>query len=145
MATFIATTSSNEARLTDADAVKEVLDRYFFDGEVQAAIRYGPDSFCALVVYGYDWPAAWKLPPGAEEPDWDEDPDDGFDQFLKEIAPFLAEPLTIQAIGAEACRFPLVATEWHIAPGATEVEINGFRHSADDLQHVEARPASVLA
>jgi hypothetical protein len=126
MATFIATTSSNEVRVTDADAVQRVLDRYYWDGDIQALLD-GPDSFKALVIFGYAWPAAWQLKEGAAEPDWDEDSDEGFELFLLDIAPFLAEPLIVQAIGAEHCRFPLVAREWCIRPGDIEIETNGFR------------------
>jgi hypothetical protein len=38
MATFIATTASNNPALKDVDAARKILDRYVFDGEVQAEI-----------------------------------------------------------------------------------------------------------
>ena len=63
------------------------------------------------------------------EPDYDVDSLEVFEDFLKELAPFLIEPLTIQAIGAEKCRFPLCAREWHVRPGATEIEETSFHHS----------------
>ena len=88
-----------------------------------------------LSIYGGDWPGAWKIPDGVDkdnfELDYDADADEGFDEFLKAIAPCLAESLTIQSVGTENCRFPISACEWHVRPGA----INGFRHScteADD-------------
>ena len=71
-------------------------------------------------------------------PDYDEDPDDGFVQFLLDIAPCLAEPLTVQAVGAEKCRFPLSACEWHVRPDSTEVEVQGFHHSCGEPVVVQA-------
>jgi hypothetical protein len=131
MATFIATTASNGARLKDAEAARRVVDRYCWDGDVEVAIQ--TDRSAYLVVYGYDWPGCWKVPEGTEpdafEPDFDQDTYDGFEAFLLDIAPHLAEPLTIQAVGTEKCRFPLSACAWHVRPGATEIEITGFQHS----------------
>lgn len=137
MATFVATAASNDAALKDVDAARRVLDRYFFDGDVQAEIRKDSENGSPyLSVCGYDWPGAWRIPDGVAkdgfEPDFDVDPDIGFDEFLKEVAPCLGEALTIQAIGTENCRFPISACEWHVRPGATEIEINGFRHSCED-------------
>ena len=92
--------------------------------------------------YGYDWPGAWKVPDGVDRedfaPDYDEDPDDGFAQFLLDIAHCLAEPLTVQAVGSEKCRFPLSACEWHIRPGGTEVEVQAFHHSGGEPVVVQA-------
>jgi hypothetical protein len=137
MATFVATTASNDPALKDADAARSVLDRYLFDGEVQAEIHKDTENGQAyLEIAGYDWPGAWRIPEGVVkdefEPDYDADPDDGFGNFLREIAPFLAEPLTIQAVGMQNCRFPLSACEWHIRPGATDIEVNCFRHPVDE-------------
>ena len=137
MATFVATTASNDPVLGDVDAARRILDRYFFDGDFQAEIQEdGDNGGSYLSICGYDWPGAWKIPDGVAkdgyEPDYELDPDEGFDEFLKEIAPFLAEPLTIQAIGTEKCRFPISACEWHVRPGATEIEVNGFRHSCPE-------------
>lgn len=137
MATFVATTASNGPRLKDPEAARKVLERYCWDGDVQALIETDQsDGQAYLALYGYDWPGAWKLPDGANRedfaPDYDEDPDDGFTQVLLDIAPCLAEPLTVQAVGAEKCRFPLSACEWHIRPGGTEVEVQGFHHSCGE-------------
>ena len=132
MATFVATTASNGARLKDPEAVAKILDRYFWDGDVTASIETR-DGQAQLEIYGYDWPGAWRIPDGANrddfEPDYDIDPGDGLEDFLKEVAPYLAEPLTIQSVGSERCRFPLAARELHIRPGETTIEVNGFNHS----------------
>jgi hypothetical protein len=134
MATFVATTTSNGAALRDVEAARKLLDRYYWYGDVQAEI-VGDDAEgqSYLSVYGHDWPGAWWIPDGVDKdafvPDEDIDSGTGFEEFLAAIAPLLAEPLTIQAIGFENCRFPLSACEWHVKPGSTEVEVNGFRHS----------------
>lgn len=135
MATFVATTACNGPRVNDPEAAKKVLDRYLWESDVAAAIKNaGPDGHSYLELYGYDWPDAWKIPDGVDrskfEPDYDADPNDGFEEFLKELAPFLAEPLTVQAVGSEKCRFPLAACEWHIPPGAATVEVTCFNHSS---------------
>lgn len=137
MANFIATTASNGARLKNAEAAEQVLSRYCWDGDVQAVVETNlQDGKPYLVIFGYDWPGAWKIPdsvsPEDFEPDYDVDPGDGFAEFLREIASCLDEPLTVQAVGSEKCRFPLAACEWHIKPDTTEIEVCWFRHSADD-------------
>src|SRR5262249_50188469 len=111
MATFVATTASNNPRLNNAEGAQKILDRYFWDSDVEAVSRSdAADKPPYLAVYGGDWPAAWKIPDGvsreAFEPNFDEDSGDGFEQFLLDIATYLAEPLTIQAVGTEKCRFP---------------------------------------
>ena len=134
MATFVATTSSNGAGVTDPDAVQKILERYHFDGDLEARIETSrSDGNPYLSIWGYDWPGAFKVPDGVPpddfEPDYDVDSLEVFEDFLKEVAPFLAEPLTIQAIGAEKCRFPLCAREWHIRPRAVDIEQTSFQHS----------------
>lgn len=143
MATFLATTASNGPRLRNQEAARQVLERYYWDGDVQALIETDrSDGQAYLALYGYDWPGTWKIPHDVDREafatDYDDDPDDGFAQFLLDIAPCLAEPLTVQAVGSEKCRFPLSACEWHIQPDGTEVEVQGFHHSCDE-------PALVLA
>ena len=61
-----------------------------------------------------------------------EDEGAGFEQLLKELAPYLIDPLTVQAVGHDECCFPFLAREWHIRPRSAEVEINGFQHSWDE-------------
>ena len=134
MATFVATTASSGARLSDAQTAQRVLDRFFWDGDVRAVIRQDEqDGLARLYVYGYDWPGVWKLPDGIRwedfEPDYDVDTVDAFEDFLFAMAPFLAEPLTVQAVGVENCRFPISACEWHVLPGADSIDVTGFRHS----------------
>jgi len=137
MANFTAVTTSNSPRLSDPLQAKTILDHYYIDGEVEAWIsQASPEAPECLVIYGYDWPGAWKIAEGIDpdefEPDDDEDPTDGFEQLLREVAPCLEEPLTVQAVGFTDCRFPLAACEWYVTPGAAEVEVNGFRHCHDN-------------
>jgi hypothetical protein len=53
-------------------------------------------------------------------------PGEGFEDFLREVAPFLAEPLIVQAVGSENCRFPLAACQWLIEPGSKDIRCTGF-------------------
>lgn len=129
MPTFLATTGSNEAAVHDVSGLRRVLDRYFLVGDVRACLRE-VDGTPTLMICGFDWPAAWSMPAGADaddlDPDWDADGDEGFLQLLQDIAPYLTDALVVQAVGAEACRFPLAACQWRVQPGASEVEVNGF-------------------
>jgi hypothetical protein len=134
MATFMATTASNGPRVKDAAAAQEILDRYVWEGDVIAVIRTDEQPY--LAIYGYDWPGAWRVPDGVRrqdfEPDYNIDGGEGFEEFLNAVSPFLAEPLTVQCVGTENCRFPISACEWHVKPGASEIETNGFKHSLDE-------------
>jgi hypothetical protein len=137
MATFIATTASSRPRLTDREAAQDVLDRYHWDSDVTAAIEVDHDGRQAyLAINAYDWPGAYKIPDGIDpddfEPEDDADPVAGFENFLRDIALYLAEPLTVQGIGAEKCRFPLAACEWHIKPGGTQIHVTCFNAIDDE-------------
>ncbi len=150
MATFVATTANNGPRLKDAEAARRVLERYSWDGEIEAVIETDPTNGQAyLALYGYDWPGAWKVPEGEHReefvPDYDQDAYDGFEEFLRDIAPHLAEPLTVQAVGTEKCRFPLSACEWHVRPSAHEIEINGFEHGHDEPAALPTAPTDTPA
>ena len=70
--------------------------------------------------------------------------DDGFVGMLAEFAPYLIEPLTIQAVtlttpGDEQETCPLDAAEWQVWPGVAEVEKNQFRHGEDSCVGTFAR------
>lgn len=138
MADFIPITASNDPKLNDHEAVERIIADYFVDPEFNVGVCFDRDTGVPyLFMYGYVWPEAWKLGEGVPRDEFDpygndlyEDGADGFEQLLTDIAPYLAEALTVQAVGAERCRFPLAASEWHIDVGGTEVEvICGFRHS----------------
>lgn len=143
MADFFAT-DCNRPRLQDARAVQAIIERHYFDWELEVGIEFDPtDDQQHLTIFGFGWPGAWEMPmdpvPNNWEPDFDGDGIDGFEGFLREVAPHLAEPLTVQAVGSFQCQFPLLACEWHVTPGATEIRINGFRRC--DFPH----PASPKA
>lgn len=136
MSEFLSTTACNHPRLKDHDVVNKILDSYFFDPDFNVGVGFDHDTGMPfLFCYGYVWPEAWKRAGGVKPEDFDpyveeiyEQGADGFVQLLKEIAPYLSEPLTVHAIGAVKCRFPLSATEWHIMPGRKKVEVTEFRH-----------------
>jgi len=128
---FVATTASNSPKLRDLEAARKVLAHYKWDGAVKPDIELDHGQ-ARLAVYGFGWPGAWRMPDGLDpekyKPDRDVDSEDGFADFLKEMLPYLAEPLTVHAVGTENCRFPISACEWHVRPCTTEVEVNGFHY-----------------
>jgi hypothetical protein len=136
MADFLPTTACNSARIKDHQTVDRIIAGYYFNDHLNVGTSFDAENGMPhLFIYGYCWPDAWKLPEGQSPEDFDpyssdawDDSDDGFTKFLQEIAPYLLEPLTVQAVGAEKCRFPLAACEWHVRPGAKRLKIGGFRH-----------------
>ena len=75
-----------------------------------------------LVIYGYDVLVAHLMTDDGEA-----DPDsDVTAEFLEGLAPYLAEPLIIQAIENEKCCFPIVAQELKIYPDG-QIEYNSFK------------------
>ncbi|MBI3411448.1 MAG: hypothetical protein HY040_24230 [Planctomycetes bacterium] len=147
MATFVATTASNCPRLKNPEAAGKVLERYFWDGDLTVTCAKDEQTgHSHLNVYGYEWPGGWRIPDGVDpeefELDYDVDSSDGFEDFLKEIAPFLAEPLTVQSVGSEKCRFPISACEWHVRPGTAKVEVNGFSYSCPEAETYSETPST---
>ena len=137
MSDFMPVTACNHPVLTDHTAVEAIIARYWLDPEFSVGVGFDrqtgqPYLFC----FGYVWPEAWKVPDGVSPGDFDpyeegvyEDGAEGFLEMLQNLAPYLDDALTVQAVGSIKCQFPLSATEWHIEPNGTEVEINEFRHS----------------
>jgi hypothetical protein len=136
MADFIAVAASNGPRLTNPEAVAEILKTFNLDEDLNVGIDLDQETGnSSLYLYGFAWPEAWKLTEGVTLANFDPYADgvyelgaEEFVQLLKEVAPHLAEPLTVHAIGNTKCHFPLSACEWHIEPGGKEVELNEFRH-----------------
>lgn len=146
MADFMAALTSNSPRVKDPQGALAVINRYHFDydASVEISADRADEQQKYLTLYGDGWPEAWKIPPGVDtddfEPDYDADSGEGFEEFLKDVAPYLAEPLTVQAVGHTKCRFPFSACEWHVRPGNGKVEISGFKHCCDQPIIVEESP-----
>jgi hypothetical protein len=130
MADFLAVTASNGPALKDTRAVEAILSRFVWDDDLNIELQIDPDTGApCLCVYGYSWPEAWPLPDGVPAEDfdrYDDEVEDGVEQLLEGVAPHLAGPLCVQAIGWEKCRYPLAACQWCIDPGGTHVTIGGF-------------------
>jgi len=82
-----------------------------------------------IQIYGYDWFAVYEKyevinsdTPEEKEVDYD---NDVTDTFLEGLKPFLEEPLIVQSIGNEKCRYPLSAWEWKVNPEG-EIQQGGF-------------------
>ena len=144
MATFEGRTASSGpgVRAENADAVRAVLARYRLRCEgVEVGLapeeksRDGqrvPTGRYRLYFHGYDTPDVWRpeegRDPEGEGFDWDEDGTaDCLEELMLAVAPYLEGPWVIQCVGAEKCRFPMVASEWRVEPGGTEVQYNGFK------------------
>ena len=70
MATFIAVTASNGPRLKNRKVAEQILERFLWDGDVEAVIRTDPPGRKPyLAICGYDWPGAWRIPEGVDRDD----------------------------------------------------------------------------
>jgi hypothetical protein len=138
LADFMAVTACSNPRIKDHEAVEALIQKYYFDPDFQVGVGFDEeDGSPYLFAYGYVWPEAWPLPEYSSRPTFDpyagdtyEEGDDGFLQFMKDVARHLLEPLTLQAIGNTKCRFPLSACQWTIRPGSRRVHIIKFREVA---------------
>lgn len=112
MATLQTTTASNWPAIDSASVaeMEVIIDEYAFVGnweDLTVAVRESTDDDSRLALYGY---AAFE----ASKPilDENEDPIDwehGYtEEFLERLAPHLEEPLVVETIGHEKCRFPLI-------------------------------------
>jgi hypothetical protein len=82
VATFMAVTTSSSARLRDAEAVRKLLDCYFWDGDVEATITTeGTDRQAYLTICGYDWPSTSRIPEGAEPASLENNDANEFEKF----------------------------------------------------------------
>jgi hypothetical protein len=133
---FDAVTTSNRPRLREPSAARALLDQYPLAEDVRAWIETDEDTGRQyLTICGDGWPRACRIVEGGDSSEAVyedvEEKGAGFEQLLKELAPCLADPLTVQAVGHDECCFPFAAREWHIRPGSAGVEINDFQHSWD--------------
>jgi hypothetical protein len=119
MGTFYGVTASNGARIKEGkvEEVKKLMDKYDFSRGLECMIDNG-----SIYLLGYEWPDLWLK----YEDDDDQDCEDNFEEFLKELAPFLSENLVIHAIGNEKCIFPLAAMEIKVTPHG-KIRKNTFR------------------
>jgi hypothetical protein len=123
-------TASNEAKIKRAKEkdVMKLADKYDFLTE------WGPYPLLGglvcqikngrIRIFGYDWPNL-SSEPNNDESNWE--CIDNFEEFLKEIAPFLAEDLIIHSVGDEGCIFPLIAREIKVTPRGKVVRGGGFK------------------
>ena len=136
MNTFWFLTTSNKPRLRDPTQVQQIIGRYWFDFDFTVAVEDHPDGQHCLGIQGNGWPAAWLPPPdtSSEEwyPDFDTSGQEEFAAFLAEVAPFLTEALTVQAIGTAAGEFPFSACEWRVEPNAATVARMEFTSNAEN-------------
>jgi hypothetical protein len=107
MANFEGTTASNGAKINPrkAKAIMAIVEDYnFAGGDIDVMVEDNK-----LHIYGHAWLDVQKA-------DNDEQWEDCIDEFLTRLAPLLKEPLIIQCIGAEKCRYPLSAMQVSVTP-----------------------------
>lgn len=158
---YFGCSTSNRARVSDAEAVWGICKRYYFSGPYSVEIK--EDENTGQCFISLDTDGEFYVAVDAEcgecvgavlyadvGVDFDDDHEmtdqeldmldeavsnggeAGFLKLLLELAPYLETPFTVHTVGGDIFWFPLYAQEWHIRPGATEVEINGFQHRGDD-------------
>ena len=127
MANFVATTASSGARIKKEKRkeLEAYLEGFSTDSEdVELVIEDGEEP--TIEIYGYGWFTVWEKVDNEEGEEEVVDFDtEKTDEFLLGLAPFLAEPLIIQSVGNEKCRFPLAAWEYRVHPDG-KIEENGF-------------------
>lgn len=133
MATLRAITASNWPQIDpDAvDAIEAIIDDYGFHGTfdkltVTVASSDEDDEDPHLEVYGYAAFEATK--PLTDKHGTPIDREYSYtEKFLQRLAPHLQEPLVVETVGYETCRFPLLAGQWVAWPDGT-VAYNSFDH-----------------
>lgn len=123
MANLISVTASRGARITDVKAVTAIVDKYDYPEALVINIETDDDSAVPdlplIEIYGHDCLDAYEHGSASGE--------SKLDEFLSELSEFLAEPLIIQVVGHESCRFPLIACEIVVCKGKA-VQFNGFKN-----------------
>lgn len=126
----VSVTASNEAKIKEGkeEEVAKLAEEYDFLTE------WGPYPLAGglvcqtknghIRIYGYDWPNL-SSEPGNNHGIWC--CMDNFEEFLKKLAPFLAEDLIIQSIENEKCVFPLAAREIRVTPRGKVVRGGRFK------------------
>ena len=131
MANYYATTVSRGGKLKkgfdmieDKAKLNEIIRKYTFgDGEGALNVGFGNGE---VDIWGDSATFAYL------KEDVDRD-NEVFDQFLKEICPFLAEPLIVSEVGNEKCRY--VGAYAYIAkPDGTVVSVSLDGAIEDELK-----------
>jgi len=125
MATLQATTASNGPRINpdSIDAIEAIINEYDFYGNfdsltIEAVDPDNEDADPHLRCFGH----ATFSP---SKPVLDEDGSIADREYvsaedvLERLAPHLEEPLVVQTVGFEKCRFPLLASQWVAWPDGT--------------------------
>lgn len=136
MATLQASSASNWPRI-DPDAVEvveAVIEDYDFVGnweDLTVAVEESVDGEPYLAVYGYATFEASKPITGQNGSVVDRE-NDCTEEFLKRLALHLKDPLIVETVGFEKCRFPLLASQWAVWPDGT-VAHDALDHSPKKL------------
>ncbi|WP_433624039.1 hypothetical protein [Halomicrococcus sp. NG-SE-24] len=122
MVNLNAVTASNGAALSDEEGAQFLLDEY--DVRPQADITEDGE----LVI--------WGRSPFQVFTD-DMSMDECTSEFLKELTGVLDEELVIQSIGAEKCRYPVMAAQYRVNPENGSVNVRNLDRDERNLDSSE--------
>ena len=128
MATFVGVTTSSGAKIKEEkiQELRTYLSMFNTAGEDGEMVHLEETSF-TIDIYGYGWLYVSRYIEGSvpEANDFEAE-EYSLEEFLRGLAEFLKEPLIVQCIGNENCRFPLAAWECKIHPDG-KLEHNSFQ------------------
>jgi hypothetical protein len=125
MANFLGITASNGAEVKE-DKIQELkmyISTFATSGEDWDMVQI-EETPPKIYIYGYDWFQAHRYVEGGVNGEIDFDTE-VTEEFLIGLAEFLKEPLIVQCIGHEKCRYPLAAWQYKIHPNG-KLEHNDF-------------------
>jgi len=96
MANYYGTTVSEGGKIKDADKVREIVSKWRLANENDGmTVEVQGDQ---LHVYGYE---DFYIYDHEQEDEYD----DMTEHYLKELCPYIVEPLIIKSVGNEKCRY----------------------------------------
>lgn len=143
MATYLARTTSNSPKLSDPNAVAEILSEYEtipHHGELTLTVRDGCFS-----CFGEAEFLPYRPSPETDSPVGKHD---NVDQrgFLEDIAPYLESDLIIQQIGQEKLRYPFTQSLFMVHADTETIKIESANDRARSFfKQVADEPIAIPA
>ncbi len=139
--------ASNRAEVEDPEAVERLLSSHAVTFD---AVLRGGDYGAFLSIRGEGEPAAVNLDKhnlreavrasdAVIDAYLESVGEEGFVELLRDLAPHLMDPLTVQHFREDDFA-PPETRQWHVRPGATEIEVTTLKQPPDDDDQAEAKP-----
>ena len=136
---------STAAKLSDAIGAREICGKYRFNFSIAVCAAGENPATGTLRISGKNWPAALlqeQVPADDKDSDdesrfnalamlYEQKGEEGFIALLRDLAPCLETPLTIQATEYNYAEFH-IAQEWIVQPGAKDPDIKTIMAIDDD-------------